>query len=95
MKLGDTFKQALAVAALATSVAANPMPANAQGFHMTGSMMMPPEVASSMAKQMCTDKVMMDNSMMSKDACKAMKKGDMELMAKHMHKKAETITPEK
>ena len=91
LKLGDKFKNTLAAAAIASGLIANPVPAHAMGYHMSG-MGMPPEVASGMVKQMCTDKVMMDNSMMSKDSCKALKKGDMKLAMEHMNKKEQSLT---
>ena len=75
IRAADNFKKGLAIAIVSTVGLATP--ANAAGYHMTGMMAVPPDTATAVAKMMCTDRVIMDNTLMSKEACRAMKKGDM------------------
>ena len=78
----DNFKKGLAIALVSSVGFATP--ANAAGYHMTGMMAMPADTATVVTKMMCTDPVIMENTLMSRDACRAMKKGDMKTMTAHM-----------
>ena len=90
--IGDRMKLAAATAVTSLAIVTTPMPAAAQGFHMSGSMMMPPEVATGITTMMCTDEVAMKNSMLSREACDAFAAGDHKLAMQHMENKAADIS---